>query len=105
MQTAKIQTGIARPTTGTVNTIGAGLAPTSLSRIPEGKYTSTVYSLISAGRYEDVITLFKNEIESSATAKTSRAALSLLAYCYYHVQDFYNAALMLTSFYLDTSSL
>ncbi|KAJ1342444.1 hypothetical protein BSLG_002989 [Batrachochytrium salamandrivorans] len=65
------------------------IIPSNFFQIPEGKYTSTLYSLIRDGRFQDVIRILSNEIQ---VAPRSRAALSLLAYSYYHVQDFHAAS-------------
>jgi tetratricopeptide repeat protein 30 len=60
-----------------------------LYQVPEGKYTSTIYTFIKDGRYLDVIKILSNEMQ---TFPKSRAALSLLGYCYYQIQDYSNAA-------------
>lgn len=57
--------------------------------IKDGEYTATVYKLIKDGRYGDAIYILNNELQKQMK---SRAALSLLGYCYYHIQDFTNAA-------------
>ena len=52
----------------------------------------------------DVINILTNELQFNPR---NRAALSLLGYCYYHVQDFENAADMydqLTRFFPDTEN-
>uniref|UniRef100_A0A8B9JVS1 Tetratricopeptide repeat protein 30 n=1 Tax=Astyanax mexicanus TaxID=7994 RepID=A0A8B9JVS1_ASTMX len=46
-------------------------------------------SFIKDGRYGDAIHILSNELQKQMK---SRAALSLLGYCYYHMQDFTNAA-------------
>jgi tetratricopeptide repeat protein 30 len=51
--------------------------------------TQTVYSLIRDGKYGDAIRSLHSQLQ---THPTSRAALSLLAYCYYYLQDFASAA-------------
>ncbi|XP_062875089.1 intraflagellar transport protein 70A [Trichomycterus rosablanca] len=61
----------------------------TLTPIKDGEYTATVYKLIKDGRYGDAIHILSNELQKHMK---SRAALSLLGYCYYHVQDFTNAA-------------
>lgn len=58
-------------------------------QLPDGQYTQVVYTLIKEQKYGEVITLLSNELQF---APRSRAALSLLGYCYYYVQDFENAA-------------
>jgi tetratricopeptide repeat protein 30 len=82
-------TSSVRPMTSMMSPSGGmGFTPTSLSQIQEGKYTSTIYTFIRDGRYLDVIKILSNELQSSPK---SRAALSLLGYCYYQVQDYNNA--------------
>eukprot|EP00002_Diphylleia_rotans_P030417 TRINITY_DN624_c0_g1_i1.p1 TRINITY_DN624_c0_g1~~TRINITY_DN624_c0_g1_i1.p1 ORF type:complete len:588 (+),score=134.86 TRINITY_DN624_c0_g1_i1:261-2024(+) len=67
---------------------GAGGAP-SMRRIPEGQYTATVYTYIRDGKYAEVIRLLSQEL---LEFPKSRAALSLLAYCSYMIQDYISAA-------------
>ena len=57
--------------------------------IRDGSYTSTIYKKIQNGQYADAIAILNEELQKQPQL---RAALSLLAYCYYHSQDFYNAA-------------
>uniref|UniRef100_A0AAY4CTM9 Tetratricopeptide repeat protein 30 n=1 Tax=Denticeps clupeoides TaxID=299321 RepID=A0AAY4CTM9_9TELE len=57
--------------------------------IKDGEYTATVYKMIKDARYGDAINILSNELQKHVK---SRAALSLLGYCYYHMQDFTNAA-------------
>lgn len=57
--------------------------------IKDGEYTATVYKMIRDGRYGDAIHILSKEHQKHTK---SRAALSLLGYCYYHMQDFTNAA-------------
>jgi tetratricopeptide repeat protein 30 len=81
----------------------SAVAPIALGSIPEGKITQTIYSLIRDGRHSDVIRLMKNEVSSSPK---SRAALSLLAFCYYQTQDYASAADVyekLTRFFPDVT--
>lgn len=61
--------------------------------VPEGQYTSTVYTFIAEHKYTEVIQILAHELQ---TFPKSRAALSLLGYCYYQVQDFANASEMYT---------
>ncbi|XP_066498446.1 intraflagellar transport protein 70A isoform X1 [Hoplias malabaricus] len=61
----------------------------SLTPIKDGEYTATIYKMIKDGRYGDAIHVLSNELQKQMK---SRAALSLLGYCYYHMQDFTNAA-------------
>ena len=57
--------------------------------IKDGEYTSTIYTLIKEQRYIEAINILNYIYDSNPT---SRAALSLLAYCYYYMQDYVNAA-------------
>ncbi|KND03893.1 uncharacterized protein SPPG_01347 [Spizellomyces punctatus DAOM BR117] len=66
-----------------------GAAPAGMYQIPEGKSTTTIYSFIRDGRYTDVIKLLSNELNSFPE---SRPILSLMAYCYFMLQDFQEAA-------------
>ncbi|KAJ1560162.1 Tetratricopeptide repeat protein 30A [Cladochytrium tenue] len=97
--------GIAIPrTAAAAGATGAGIAgaPLSFNQVPEGKYTATVYAYIRDGRYQNVIKLLGNELQAFPK---SRAALSLLAYCYYHEQDFQAAAGWYASRILTQSEL
>eukprot|EP01065_Artemidia_motanka_P047491 TRINITY_DN7457_c2_g1_i1.p1 TRINITY_DN7457_c2_g1~~TRINITY_DN7457_c2_g1_i1.p1 ORF type:complete len:678 (+),score=280.00 TRINITY_DN7457_c2_g1_i1:91-2124(+) len=80
----------ARPTT----TMGGG--GTTLGRLPtqvqEGNYTTTIYTLIKEHKYDEVVEILNSEIESNFPR--SRAAVSLLAYCYYMLTDYNNASAM-----------
>jgi len=72
--------------------------------VPDGEFTKTIYTLIRNQKYQDVINILNNELQF---APRSRAALSLLAYCYFHMQDYANAADMydqLTKFYPSVDS-
>ncbi|KAI9220763.1 hypothetical protein BC828DRAFT_382719 [Blastocladiella britannica] len=64
-------------------------APLSVSQIPAGKITTTVYSLLRDARYDDVASLLNQEL---AANPSSRPALSLIAYCYYQQHDWLGAA-------------
>jgi hypothetical protein len=66
-----------------------GSVPVGLFQVAEGKYTHTVYALIQEERYADVVKILNNELQ---TRPKSRAALSLLGFCYFQQQDFSNAA-------------
>jgi tetratricopeptide repeat protein 30 len=50
--------------------------------------TNQVYTLIRDGAYVDAVKVLNLELQSFPR---SRAALSLLAYCYYHMNDFVRA--------------
>jgi tetratricopeptide repeat protein 30 len=58
-------------------------------RIAEGQFTSTVYGLIRDLKYDEAIKILTGQLQHFPK---NRAALSLIAYCYYHAQDFANAA-------------
>ncbi|KNE63467.1 hypothetical protein AMAG_08592 [Allomyces macrogynus ATCC 38327] len=66
-----------------------GPAPLSLSQIPPGKITSTVYALLREERYDDVAALLAQEL---AVCPNSRPALSLQAWCLFKMQDWLGAA-------------
>ncbi|KAI9337052.1 hypothetical protein DFJ73DRAFT_798584 [Zopfochytrium polystomum] len=68
--------------------VGGG-AVVSFNQVAEGKYTATIYAYVRDGRFADVIKLLSNELQAFPR---SRAALSLLAYSYYQIQDFVAAA-------------
>lgn len=54
-------------------------------KVKEGDFTSSVYSLITEQKYEDVKLILQNQLDYFPD---SRAALSLLAYCQYMLQEF-----------------
>ncbi|CAH1794760.1 unnamed protein product [Owenia fusiformis] len=58
-------------------------------QLKEGEATATVYGMIKEHRYNEVVNILNVQLESHVK---SRAALSLLGYCYYQMQDFVNAA-------------
>ncbi|XP_044264063.1 tetratricopeptide repeat protein 30A isoform X1 [Tribolium madens] len=60
----------------------------SANVIKDGDFTKTVYTLIKDNRFPDAIKILHGIPESNST----RAGLSLLAYCYFYIQDFNNAA-------------
>ncbi|TRY80025.1 hypothetical protein TCAL_13467 [Tigriopus californicus] len=62
--------------------------------IKDGEYTKTIYTMIKEQRqdgtiYNEAIQVLSYIYDSNTT---SRAALSLLAHCYFYTQDFVNAA-------------
>jgi tetratricopeptide repeat protein 30 len=57
--------------------------------LPTGHYTSTIYTAIKEQRYADAIDILSIEYQNFPR---SRAALSLLGYCYYRINDFNQAA-------------
>ena len=58
-------------------------------RMTDGTKTSTIYSHIRDAQYAEAIALLTSELSSHPK---SRAALSLLSFCYYHAGDFQSAA-------------
>jgi len=62
--------------------------------VREGDLTKVVYSHIESGDLNAAIKILHDQLQ---TFPRSRAALSLLAYCYYQLQDFYNASQMYAS--------
>ncbi|XP_045892957.1 tetratricopeptide repeat protein 30A isoform X1 [Micropterus dolomieu] len=60
-----------------------------MTAIKDGEYTATIYKLIKDGQYVDAIHILNGQLQKHTK---SRAALSLLGYCYYHIQDFTSAA-------------
>lgn len=58
-------------------------------KIAEGQWTSTIYTMIAEGKHVEVIPLLEQQLE---VFPMNRAALSLLGYCYYHLQAFPEAA-------------
>lgn len=75
-----------------MTTTGGG---TTLARmqqtIQEGNFTSTIYGMIRDHQYEEVIDILAAQLEEFPR---SRAAVSLIAYCYYQLEDFESAARM-----------
>ncbi|XP_055877810.1 tetratricopeptide repeat protein 30A-like [Biomphalaria glabrata] len=58
-------------------------------QIKEGEFTSTIYGFIKDQKFSEAIQVLNHQLQGETK---SRAALSLLAYCYYQVQDFVNAS-------------
>ena len=87
LTTGRLATGTIRATTGVFSQQKTIITPLLISQIPEGKITSTIYSLIRDKRFQNVIKILKNE---SASNK-SRQTLSLLGYCYFQVQEYNDA--------------
>ncbi|XP_044747096.1 tetratricopeptide repeat protein 30A isoform X1 [Coccinella septempunctata] len=58
------------------------------SIINDGDFTKTIYSLIKDNRFGEAIRVLHGISESNST----RAGLSLLAYCYFYTQDYANAS-------------
>uniref|UniRef100_A0A7S0YIU3 Tetratricopeptide repeat protein 30 n=1 Tax=Hemiselmis tepida TaxID=464990 RepID=A0A7S0YIU3_9CRYP len=72
---------------GTVMPGGANGA--FLNQIRDGEMTVMVYTLIREEKYQEAIQVLSNQL---SMFPRSRAALSLLGYCYYQVQDFNHAS-------------
>ncbi len=64
------------------------MAATDGQYLPQGEYTVTVYSAIKEGRYNDAVDVLQIELQNFPR---SRAALSLLGYCFYQTSDFVSA--------------
>eukprot|EP00045_Choanoeca_perplexa_P009833 m.96265 g.96265 ORF g.96265 m.96265 type:complete len:647 (+) comp15044_c2_seq1:2053-3993(+) len=60
-----------------------------MARVIDGQYTSTVYTLIRDNQFQDAVKILQMQLEMQPT---SLPALSLLGYCYFHLQDFEAAA-------------
>lgn len=59
--------------------------------VPEGQYTSIVYTAIKDARFAEAVHLLTSEL---GNFPRNRAALSLLSYCYYQMQDYKTATTM-----------
>jgi len=57
--------------------------------VKDGEMTKTVYHHIMEQQYEEAVRVLNNELQNFPR---SRCALSLLGYCYYHMQAFQQAA-------------
>lgn len=57
--------------------------------VKDGHKTQCVYTMIRDQKYADAVTFLNTELSNHPR---SRAALSLLGHCYYHMQDFSSAA-------------
>ncbi|XP_074552833.1 intraflagellar transport protein 70A isoform X2 [Halichoeres trimaculatus] len=60
-----------------------------MTAIKDGEHTATIYKLIKEGQYVEAIHILNGQLQKHTK---SRAALSLLGFCYYHIQDFTNSA-------------
>uniref|UniRef100_A0AAQ4PEB3 Tetratricopeptide repeat protein 30 n=1 Tax=Gasterosteus aculeatus aculeatus TaxID=481459 RepID=A0AAQ4PEB3_GASAC len=60
-----------------------------MTAIKDGEYTATIYKLIKDSQYVAAIQILNGQLHKHTK---SRAALSLLGYCYFHIQDFTNSA-------------
>lgn len=59
------------------------------TQVKEGEYTTTIYGMIKNQKFHEAIQILSQELENHPK---SRAALSLLGYCYFQVQSFDAAA-------------
>ena len=57
--------------------------------VRDGNKTQVVYTLLRDGNCQEAVTFLNGELQNHPK---SRAALSLLAYAYYYLQDFKSAA-------------
>ena len=64
------------------------LVMAGVRKVPEGQFTQTIYKLIKEQRFEEVVNILSDQLLQTAN---SRAAMSLLAYSYYQMQDFQSA--------------
>lgn len=60
-----------------------------MAHINDGEYTKAIYSMIKEGLFKEAIAVLNQQFQANTN---SRAALSLLGYCYYFTQDFVNAS-------------
>ena len=57
--------------------------------VKDGEYTTTVYTFIKEQKFPEAVAVLNQQAEMY---ENNRAALSLLGYCYYQMQDFVNGA-------------
>ncbi len=57
--------------------------------VPEGKWTNTIYTMMKEGKHAEVIQILAPQLQNFPN---NRAALSLMAYCRYYLQEFAEAA-------------
>lgn len=75
---------------GTSAGLGVAKGPSgAVTGVTEGSLTTTVYTHIREGRYPQALTILTAQLQAFPR---SRAALSLMAYCYYQTQDYRSAA-------------
>ena len=80
--------GMPPPMTGmrtAMGTAAGGGGGGGFGMVRDGKATEQIYSMIRDGKYHDAIAVLQ---QKQFEFPMSRAALSLLAYCYYYVSDF-----------------
>ena len=90
---ARPGTGMAMPPPMTgmrtaMGTAAGGGALAGFGAVRDGKATEQIYSLIRDGKYHEAIGILTSKL---LEFPNSRAATSLLAYCYYYVSDFRSA--------------
>mgnify|MGYP000713247213 CR=1 FL=1 len=59
------------------------------NEVPDGNHTAIIYGLIGEGKYGEAARVLQLELQNFPR---SRAALSLLAFCLYYLQDFVGAS-------------
>ncbi len=94
---ARLGTGMAMPPpmTGMRTAMGTALgtamgggAASVGGGVRAGKFTEKIYGLIRDSKYDEAIQILSSKLFEFPS---SRAAASLLAYCYYHAGDYQNA--------------
>eukprot|EP00164_Ancoracysta_twista_P001866 GFYU01002454.1.p1 GENE.GFYU01002454.1~~GFYU01002454.1.p1 ORF type:complete len:669 (+),score=188.50 GFYU01002454.1:138-2144(+) len=86
-----------------MGSMGQSMGGQPMRQIPEGQYTQTIYTLILEEKYSEVVRILSLELQNFPR---SRAALSLIGYSYYHMQDFRSASQIyeqLVRFYPDVT--
>lgn len=68
--------------------MGGGGGLSGYGAVREGKNTEMIYTMIREGRYNEAIPVLSSKL---LEFPSSRAAASLLAYCYYYVSDYQNS--------------
>ncbi|KAA3675285.1 uncharacterized protein DEA37_0003955, partial [Paragonimus westermani] len=58
-------------------------------QIKEGEFTITIYGAVKDQKYSDAVAVINQQLLSHPG---NRAALSLLGYCFYQLQEFVNAS-------------
>lgn len=70
--------------------MGGGGGLFAQNQIPEGNHTAVIYGLILEQKYGEAARLLQLELQNFPR---SRAALSLLGFCFYYLQDFASAVM------------
>ncbi|CCW59539.1 unnamed protein product [Phytomonas sp. EM1] len=93
MATVRPATGMRAPMTGSMRPTTTSGGGTTLGRIQaqvqEGTFTATVYGYIRDHQYAEAVELLITQLEEFPR---SRAALSLIAYCYYMMGEYMESA-------------